>query len=177
VSGALDSWEGHPSGEPDDARPLVGQVASMRGLVAERRLELPMGGPDASAYGGILDGLGLATAAAGELQSAARPHPAGLAGHLRPDIDSVTVRIGALCAALTAALSDPAGGRDGVAGAATALETADAELRDALEAMRAKHVTPGADAAELLDLFGVVNALLVVCQGLRRAAAGAYPAR
>jgi len=47
----------------------------------------------------------------------------------------------------------------------------DADLEDAIEGLRARGVTPEADARELTQLFGVVNALGVVADGVRDAAA------
>ena len=68
--------------------------------------------------------------------------------------------------------SDLAGATGGPAGAPAPIAAdPDAAMAAAIEAMRARNVTPAADAAELLALFAIADSLLVIADGLDRAAA------
>ncbi|GEM_PF-1053120 len=153
---------------------LTARVTGLRALLAEIRHEPHGEGPDAEAYAAVLDGIAEAVRAADRLARSGAPGPARLARHLRPATASLEERAASLGDAIGAVLVGAAGA--GTLGAPiAALADADAEVAAAIEAMRTRNVTPGADAVELLALFAVADSLLVVCDGLRRAALALLP--
>lgn len=142
-------------------------VASLRPLVAERRYEPPGNGPAAGTLSGVLDGLDLAVAGVRRLDDVSAPGPQALMVALAPDVDPVVDDLVAACAALRERMQ----GRRTDAPDLAAIDTT---LSTALERLRAAHLTPAADAAELRDLFAVVEALSLVAVGLTRAEAALW---
>ena len=138
-------------------------VAALRPLVAERRYEPPGRGPGATQLSGILDGLDLAVAGVRRLDAVSAPGAQALAVAVAPDLDPVVDDLISACAALsnqiTGATFSPTPDLAGI----------DESLSAALERLRSTHLTLAADAAELRDLFAVVEALSLVASGLTRA--------
>ncbi len=155
---------------PPPPASLVPRVIALRGLLAEIAHEPPGDGPSAADHAAILDGIAWAVRSADRLARSAVPGPARLARHLRPEVDALEAAAERLARALGPALADRAA-RPELAAATAALAGADARIAGAIEAMRGRNVTPGADATELLALFAVADSLLVICEGLQRAAA------
>lgn len=164
-----------PAAVPPAPASLVPRVTALRGLLAEIAHEPPGDGPSSADHEAILDGVAWAVRSADRLARSAVPGPAHLARHLRTDVDALEAAAERLARAIGPALADPAD-RAELAAASDALAGADARIAAAIEAMRARNVTPGADATELLALFAVADSLLVICEGLRRAAAPLLPA-
>jgi len=137
-------------------------VSSLRPLVAERRYEPPGNGPSATALSGVLDGLDLAVAGVRRLDAVATVGPEGLTRALAPDLDPVIDDLISGCHVLQQMMAGASPERFPVAGV-------DGDLSGALERLRATHLTPSADAAELRDIFGVVESLSLIAQGLTQA--------
>lgn len=142
--------------------PAPPPIAELRPLVAERRYEPPGNGPGARALSGILDGLDLAVAGVSRLDEVSAPGAQGLMAAMAPGVDPVIEILVTACTALRARMT---GGTTPSPG----LADVDAALSEALEHLRAAHLTPAADATELRDLFAVVEALSLVAMGLTRA--------
>lgn len=140
-------------------------VAALRPLVAERRYEPLWRGPSATQFSGVLDGLDLAVAGVRRLDAVSAPGPQSLAPALAPDLDPVFDALVGACADLRARIE----GREASAPEPLDLSGIDGSLSAALEALRAAHLTPAADAAELRDVFAAVEALSLVASGLARA--------
>lgn len=163
---ALARWAG--DGMDEVAPP---RVAPLRPLVNDRRVEVSRRGPDAAGATRMLDGLEVAAAGLARLTRYVGVREGiGLERFVRDPVDDVAARIRAACEATRDAIADEPGARQQVAVAAAALAGVDADLERAIEHLRAAGVTPGADAAELTRLFGVVNALGVIAGGVRDAA-------
>lgn len=168
VDAALRRWEG----DAGVAAPSPPRVSALRPLVADRRMEVVAHGPDVGGLTAMLDGLEVASAGITRLQRHASADPGvGLHAVIRPQLDDVARRIRAACEATRDALAGQPGAAEQVARARTELDAVDGDLENAIEGLRAQGVTPGADARELTQLFGVVNALGVVADGVRDAAA------
>ena len=157
-------------GDDVPASPPLPSVAALRPFVAERRYEPPGRGPSASQFSGVLDGLDLAAAGVRRLDAVSVPGPQALAPALARDLDPVFDDLDSCCAALTRRIE----GRDSRRSGGTALTTVpdlrgvDQVLSAALEGLRATHLTVGADAAELRDLFAAIEALSLIASGLTR---------
>lgn len=139
-------------------------LAPLRPLVSERRYEAPGSGPDAHTFSAMLDGLELASAGAHRLDTACVVGPEGLLRAMALDLEPVLRAIDSSCASISAHLART--------GRVEVLDpvAVDADLSVALERLRAAHLTPAADARELRALFGVIESLSLIAQGL--AAAG-----
>lgn len=163
VDAALRRWEGQADAPP----PAVPGVAALRPLVADRRLEVVAHGPDVAGLNAMLDGLEVASAGIARLdRHASADAGVGLHEVIRPQVDDVAARIRAACEAARDALDGRPGAAEQAGQAAHALQGVDADLEAAIEGLRAAGVTPGAQAHELTRLFGVVNALGVVADGV-----------
>lgn len=163
-----------PAPVPPAPASLATRVTALRALVGEIRHEPGGDGPPAEALEAMLDGVALAVRAADRLARSATPGSARLARHLRPAVAEREAEIVRLADAIGAALADHRA-LDGLTPAATGASGAEAATAAAIEAMRARNVTPGADAAELLALFAIADSLLVIVDGLRRAALAIVP--
>lgn len=169
---ALARWAGE--GITEVAAP---RVAPLRPLVGDRRVEISRHGPDAAGATQMLDGLEVATAGLARLQRYVHGDAGiGLQAVIRGQVSEVAARIRAACEATRDAVAGEPGAAGQATAAATALDGVDADLERAIEQLRAAGVTPGADAAELTRLFGVVNALGVIASGVRDAALPMTPA-
>lgn len=147
------------------SRSAIPSVAALRPFVAERRYEPPGRGPSATALSAVLDGLDLAVAGVRRLDAVSTVGPQGLTRALAGDLDPVIDALIARCTRLQKMV-------EGSTPAFSAVDDTvdvDADLSAALERLRAAHLTPAADAAELRDLFGVVESLSLVGQGLAHA--------
>jgi hypothetical protein len=167
VDAALRRWEGDASVPP----PVAPRAAALRPLVADRRVEVIAHGPDVAGLTAMLDGLEVAAAGIARLaRHGSAGGGVGLDVVIRPQVEDVAARIRAACEATCDALAGHPGASAQVRAACDALEGVDADLTGAVEHLRAAGVTPGADARELTRLFGVINALGVVADGVRSAA-------
>lgn len=140
-------------------------VAALRPLVAERRYEPLWRGPSATELSGVLDGLDLAVAGVRRLDAVSAPGPQALAPALAPDLDPVFDALVGACVDMRARVE----GRDASVPDRPGLSGIDDALSGALETLRAAHLTPAADAAELRDVFAAVEALSLVASGLAHA--------
>ncbi len=146
-------------------------LAPLRPLVSERRYEPGGRGPDAHVLSGVLDGLELAVTGVRRLEAAYVVGPEGLLRVIAPQLRSVLDELGAVCAAIASMLTG------GSVGSVLLPGDVDHRLSVALEELRAAHLTPAADAAELRDLFGVVESLSLTAQGLAAAGSALAAAR
>lgn len=162
IEASLEADRHRMRGDTRDPAPLPPAVSALRPLVAERRFEPPGRGPSASQLSGILDGLDLAVAGVRRLDDVSVPGPQGLMPAMAADLDAVIDVLVGSCAALRHRLQ-------GEGASAPALDGVDADLSTALERLRAAHLTPAADAAELRAVFATVEALTLVGEGLTRA--------
>ena len=168
---ALTRWAG---GMADEVAPP--RLAPLRPLVADRRVEVSRHGPDAAGATQMLDGLEVAAAGLLRLQRYVDDRGGiGLQAVIMDEVTAVAARIRAACEAARDAVAGEPGAAQQAAVAAEALSGVDADLEQAIQQLRAAGVTPGADAAELTRLFGVVNALGVIAAGVRDAAAPIAP--
>ena len=165
VQSSLEQDRRRLSGDDVPAADPPASVAALRPLVAERRYEPLWRGPSATQLSGVLDGLDLAVAGVRRLDAVSAPGPQALAPALAPDLDPVFDALLGACAALRVRVEGP----DGSTPEPPDLSGIDAALSGALETLRAAHLTPAADAAELRDVFAAVEALSLVASGLARA--------
>lgn len=159
VAASLETDRARVHGE---AQPVPGApraVSSLRPLVAERRYEPPGSGPSATALSGVLDGLDLAVAGVRRFDAAAMVGPQELMRALAPDLDPIIDDLIGGCHVLQQMMA-------GSAGQSFQVTDVDDSLSGALERLRAAHLTPSADAGELRDIFGVVESLSLIAQGL-----------
>lgn len=169
VDACLARWAGREWADPAPPR-----VAPLRALVADRRVEVTRTGPDVEGTTTVLDGLEVAAAGCARLRRYSGPGPdgdTGLQGVIEGDVADVAARIRQACEAGADAIAGTPGAAGQAARAARALEPVDADLADAIERLRAAGVTPGASAGELTRLFGVINSLGVIAEGVRAAVA------
>lgn len=162
VQDALENDRRRLHGDAVRSADTAPSVAALRPLVAERRYEPPGHGPSATALSGILDGLDLAVAGVRRLDAVSAPGPQALAQVVAADLDPVFGSLAGACVSL----------RDRIEGHAADtidLSGIDASLSAALEGLRATHLTLAADAAELRDLFAVIESLSLIARGLTRA--------
>ena len=165
VQASLEQDRRRLSGDDVPAADPPASVAALRPLVAERRYEPLWRGPSATQLSGVLDGLDLAVAGVRRLDAVSTPGPQALAPALAPDLGPVIDVLVGACADLRARVE----GRDAPASEPSDLAGIDDALSAALETLRAAHLTPAADAAELRDVFAAVEALSLVASGLARA--------
>lgn len=78
---------------------------------------------------------------------------------LAPDLDPIIDDLIGGCHVLQQMMA-------GSAGQSFQVTDVDDSLSGALERLRAAHLTPSADAGELRDIFGVVESLSLIAQGL-----------
>jgi hypothetical protein len=174
IAASLEADRQRVHGEDAVISAPVPPVSALRPLVAERRYEPPGRGPSAPALSQTLDGLDLAVTGIRRLNAVTAVGPEGLSRALAPDLDPVFDHLVRTCRGLQAALSGasmselpsrlPEDTGDALAGLSV-----DDVLSTALEHLRAAHLTPAADAAELRDVFGLVESLSLVAQGLAQA--------
>jgi uncharacterized membrane protein YccC len=167
VDAAVAGW----AGDAPAAAPAPPRVAALRSLVADRRIEMDRGGPDAVAFTRVLDGLEVASAGLARLhRHAAADGGIGVHALISGDVRQVAGRIRSACEAMADSLDGRPAAAMQVDRCAKALAAVDADLAQSIERLRAAGVTPGAGAAELVRLFGVMNALGVIAEGLASAA-------
>lgn len=165
VQASLEQDRRRLGGDDVPAADPPASVAALRPLVAERRYEPLWRGPSATQISGVLDGLDLAVAGVRRLDEVSAPGPQALAPALAPELDPVFDALVGACVELRERIE----GRDASASDRPDLSGVDVTLSAAVETLRAAHLTPAADAAELRDVFAAVEALSLVASGLSRA--------
>ena len=147
--------------------------SQLRALLADTHHELPGHGPSSEQYSTCVAAIGGIALAIPRLSRSTRP-ACSLAPHIGGQVAAISDDVSQALATLNREFA--AGHKDvpvesDRAAAAAGIGDPSQRLEQAIEELRRAHVTQTKDAAELLDLFGVLGAMLEIAQGATAAVA------